>query len=133
MSGASFDWPASTATDAVTTRIPINLVCMAPRIAGFGPWYLVPAEATEPQLITAARSVAASRAGPYVRSKTVVCALAQLVVRRRMLGCLDQDGFAKRHRGHVATPRLSNRRPSTKDRSIAPAPQAAQVGASVLQ
>src|SRR5688572_28594014 len=123
MSGASFDWPASTATDAVTTRIPINLVCMAPRIAGFGPWYLVPAEATEPQLITSARSVAASRAGPFVRSKTVVCALAQLVGRRRMLGCVDQDGFAERHTvpgGHAATRRIKDQAPRPRDRSIEP-------------
>jgi len=45
----------------------------------------------------AAPSGCLGSAGAYVRSKTVVCALAQLVVRRRRLRCLDQDGFAERH------------------------------------
>jgi len=36
-------------------------------------------------------------AGPYVRSKTVVSVLAQLVGRRRTLRYPDQAGFAERH------------------------------------
>ena len=36
-------------------------------------------------------------AEPYVRSKTVVSVLAQLIGRRRTLRCLDQASFAERH------------------------------------